>query len=121
MIFIANFTDIFIFKDKLTSVQLPSFFFLHRFRKGIKKSHQNSGIIMFVYFCFRKKCNMQQQRSIELWRCLQIVIYTEQQIQSLRECLHLYMKVIGPNDTSGITSLVVEVRGFILIGATLTS
>lgn len=63
MIFIANFTDIFIFKDKLTSVQLPSFFFLHRFRKGIKKSHQNSGIIMFVYFCFRRKCNMQRQRS----------------------------------------------------------
>lgn len=64
MIFIANFTDIFIFKDKLTSVQLPSVFFLHRFRKGIKKSHQNSGIIiMFVYFCFRRKCNMQRQRS----------------------------------------------------------
>lgn len=37
--------------------------------------------------------------AVELWRCLQIVIYTEQQLQSLRECLHLYMKVIGPNDT----------------------
>lgn len=28
MIFIANFTYIFIFKDKLTSVQLPSFFYI---------------------------------------------------------------------------------------------
>lgn len=37
--------------------------------------------------------------AVELWRCLQIVISTKQQMQSLRECLDLYMKVIGPHDT----------------------
>lgn len=88
-----------------------------------KESRNHTKTVVFSCSCIfvlqeNPTCSV---NAVELWRCLQIVIYTEQQIQSLRECLHLYMKVIGPNDTSGITSLVVEVRGFILIGATLTS
>lgn len=38
--------------------------------------------------------------ALDLWKFLQIVIHTEQQIRSLRECLNLYMKVIGPKTTT---------------------
>lgn len=50
-----------------------------------------------------KRCHNTEENAscsanaMKLWRILQIVIYTEQQIRSLRECLDLYMKVIGPN------------------------
>lgn len=36
---------------------------------------------------------------MDLWKILQYVVHTEQQVRTLRECLDLYMKVMRAHET----------------------